>query len=62
MKFQGDEVLDKLNEFADSTLEYGQSLIKRLMKAEAFTKMNYNSTAMEPAETEAIFDSYRTES
>ena len=35
MKFQGDEVLDKLNEFADSTLEFGTSLLKRI-KTEAF--------------------------
>ena len=59
MKFQGDEVLDKLNEFADSTLEFGSSLLKRLMKAEAFTSMNYNNTNMDQAETEAIFDKYR---
>ena len=30
MKFQGDEVLDTLNEFADSTLEFGSSIFKRL--------------------------------
>ena len=42
MKFQGDEVLDKLNEFADSTLEFGSSLFKRLMSAEAFAMSSSN--------------------
>ena len=36
MKFQGEEVIDKLNEFADSTLEFGSSLLKRL-KTEALS-------------------------
>ena len=42
MKFQGDEVLDKLNEFADSTLEFGSSLFKRLMNTEAFAVSSSN--------------------
>ena len=42
MKLQGDEVLDKLNEFADSTLEFGSALIKRLISAETFTAINYS--------------------
>jgi len=50
MKLQGDEVLDKLNEFADSTLEFGSSLLKRLMKAEAFVYSSSNSEQNESEE------------
>ena len=41
MKLQGEEVLDKLNDFADSTLEFGSALIKRLISAETFSAINY---------------------
>ena len=55
MKLQGDEVLDKLNEFADSTLEFGSSLFKRLMKAEAFSTINMSNDMIE---TDAMLDSF----
>lgn len=33
-QFQSDEVLDKLNEFADSTIQFGEQLLKRLLQTE----------------------------
>ena len=44
MKFEGDDVLDTFNEFADSTLEFGSSLLKRLIKAEAFSGITYSNS------------------
>lgn len=33
-QFQSDEVINKLNEFADSTIQFGEQLLKRLLQTE----------------------------
>ena len=37
-KFSDEVVLDKLNDFADSTLKMGESLLKRLSQSEFFSR------------------------
>jgi len=32
--FQSEEVIEKLNEFADSTIQFGEQLLKKLLQTE----------------------------
>ena len=42
-KFNDDMVIDKFNEFADSTLKMGESLFKRLAESEFFSSRSSSS-------------------
>ena len=39
-QFQSEQVIEKLNEFADSTIQFGEQLLKRLLQTEQELQLN----------------------